>query len=157
MPGVDPLLMPVAHALLQVQEDLRALVARVGDEHAWTRPGGAASIAFHVRHIAGSTDRLLTYARGEALSDAQRAAAKAESVDDPPRPALLQLVDETITALERAIDQVKRTPRDSLLEPREVGRQRLPSTTLGLLFHAAEHATRHAGQALTTARILTGK
>jgi len=157
VPGVDPLLMPVAHALLQVQEDLRALVARVGDEHAWTRPGGAASIAFHVRHIAGSTDRLLTYARGEALSDAQRAAAKAESVDDPPRPALLQLVDETITALERAIDQVKRTPRDSLLEPREVGRQRLPSTTLGLLFHAAEHATRHAGQALTTARILTGK
>ena len=49
------------------------------------------------------------------------------------------------------------SPRESLLEPREVGRLRLPSTTLGLLFHAAEHATRHAGQALTTARILTGK
>jgi len=156
VPGVDPLLMPVAHALLQVQEDLQALAARVADEHVWTRPGGAASIAFHVRHIAGATDRLLTYARGEALSDAQRAAAKAESIEDPPRPPLRQLVDETVTALDRAIDQVRSTPAGSLLDPREIGRQRLPSTTLGLLFHAAEHATRHAGQALTTARILTG-
>jgi uncharacterized damage-inducible protein DinB len=155
--GVDPLLMPVAHSLLQVQEDLRTLTARVAEEHAWTQPGGAATIAFHVRHIAGSTDRLLTYARGEALSDAQRAAAKAEPIGDPPRPALRQLVDEAVAALDRALDQVKATPRDSLLEPREVGRLRLPSTTLGLLFHAAEHATRHAGQALTTARILTGK
>jgi uncharacterized damage-inducible protein DinB len=157
VPGVDPLLTPVAHALLQVQEDLLALVARVPEEQAWTRPGGAAAIAFHVRHIGGSTDRLLTYARGEALSDAQRAAAKAESIDDPPRPAFRQLVDETVSALDRALDQVRATPRESLLEPREVGRLRLPSTTLGLLFHAAEHATRHAGQAVTTARILAGK
>ncbi|HEY7172591.1 MAG TPA: DinB family protein [Vicinamibacterales bacterium] len=155
--GVEPLLMPVAHSLLQVQEDLRTLAAGVGDEHVWSRPGGAASLAFHVRHIAGSTDRLLTYARGEALSDAQRSAAKAESNDDPRRPPLRELVDETIGALDRALDQVKGTPRESLLEPREVGRQRLPSTTLGLLFHAAEHATRHAGQALTTARILSNK
>ena len=157
VPGVDPLLMPVAHALLQVQEDLLALAARVPEEHTWTRPGGAAAIAFHVRHIGGSTDRLLTYARGDALSDAQRAAAKAESVDDPPRPAIRQLVDETVSALDRALDQVRATPRESLLEPREVGRLRLPSTTIGLLFHAAEHATRHAGQALTTARILSGR
>jgi uncharacterized damage-inducible protein DinB len=157
VPGIDPLLMPVAHALLQVQEDLRGLAARVSEEHVWSRPGGAASIAFHVRHIAGSTDRLLTYARGVALSDAQRAAAKAESIEDQPHRPLGQLVEETVAALDRALDQVKATPHASLLEPREVGRQRLPSTTLGLLFHAAEHATRHAGQALTTARILSGK
>jgi uncharacterized damage-inducible protein DinB len=157
VPGVDPLLMPVAHALLQVQEDLRALASRAATEHDRTRPGGAASIAFHVRHIAGSTERLQTYARGEALSDAQRAAAKAESTDDPSGPPLAQLVDDAVAALDRALDQVKATPRESLLEPREVGRLRLPSTTLGLLFHAAEHATRHAGQALTTARIVTGK
>jgi uncharacterized damage-inducible protein DinB len=149
--------MPVAHSLLQVQEDLGTLAACVAAEHAWTQPGGAATIAFHVRHIAGSTDRLFTYARGAALSEAQRAAAKAESVDDPRRPPLQQLVDDAVAALDRALDQVKATPRESLLEPREVGRLRLPSTTLGLLFHAAEHATRHAGQALTTARILTGK
>lgn len=155
VPGVDPLLMPVAHALLQVQEDLRALAARVPDHHVWTRPGGAAAIAFHVRHIAGSTDRLLTYARGGTLSDAQRAAAKAESNDEPPRPALRQLVEQAVGVLDRALDQVKTTPPESLVEPREVGRLRLPSTTLGLLFHAAEHATRHVGQALTTARILS--
>jgi uncharacterized damage-inducible protein DinB len=158
VPGVDPLLMPVAHALLQVQEDLRALAARVADEeHVWQRPGGAASIAFHVRHIGGSTERLLTYARAETLSEAPRAAAKAESIDDQPRATLQQLVEETIRALDGALAQVRATPRDALLEARTVGRLRLPSTTIGLLFHAAEHATRHAGQALTTASILSGK
>jgi uncharacterized damage-inducible protein DinB len=157
VPGVDPLLTPVAHALLQVQEDLRALAARVDDEdRVWRRPGGAASIAFHVRHIAGSTDRLLTYARGESLSDAQRAAAKAESIDDRPQATFQQLVENTIRALDRALDQVRATSRDSLLEARAVGRLRLPSTTIGLLFHAAEHATRHTGQAITTARIVAG-
>src|SRR3954453_14352243 len=96
VPGVDPLLMPVAHALLQVQEDLRALAARVGHEHVWSQRGGAAAIAFHIRHIAGSTDRLLTYARGETLSDTQRAAVKAESSDAPPRPTLQELVDDAV-------------------------------------------------------------
>jgi uncharacterized damage-inducible protein DinB len=32
----------------------------------------------------------------------------------------------------------------------------LPSTTIGLLYHAAEHTVRHAGQVLTTAKILQG-
>ena len=36
------------------------------------------------------------------------------------------------------------------------GRAGLPTTTLGLLFHAAEHSTRHAGQAISTAKILAG-
>jgi uncharacterized damage-inducible protein DinB len=157
VPGIDPLLMPVAHALIQVQEDLRALAARVGDEHVWTRPGGAASIAFHIRHIAGATERLLTYARGEALSEAQRAAMQAEGVEAPNRPPLQELVSVTIAALDRALAQVRATTRESLLTERAVGRLRLPSTTLGLLFHAAEHATRHAGQAITTALVVTGK
>ncbi|MQA30072.1 MAG: DinB family protein [Luteitalea sp.] len=155
--GVDAVLMPVAHALLQVQEDLLALASRVSPEHAWMRPGGAASIAFHVRHAGGSVDRLLTYARGEALSEAQRAALAAEARDDEPRPALPEIVGQAVRTIDRALAQVRNTPRDNLLEPRKVGRAGLPSTTLGLLFHAAEHATRHAGQALTTATILAGE
>ena len=86
LPGVDPLLMPVAHAFVQVQEDLRSLAATTAADAVWQRPGGAASIAFHVRHIGGATDRLLTYARGAALSDAQRAALEAEGDESPPRP-----------------------------------------------------------------------
>jgi hypothetical protein len=148
--GVDPLLMPVAHSLLQVKEDLEALVTRVPPEHVWRRQGQAASIAFHVRHIGGSVDRLFTYARGDALSDAQRLVLKTEGSDAEPKPSLAALVEEAVAALDRAMTQVRSTSPRSLLEPRAVGRAQLPSTTIGLLFHAAEHAGRHAGQAITT-------
>lgn len=153
--GFDPLVMPVAHSLIQVQEDIRALEERVKPEDVWARPGGAASLAFHIRHIAGATDRLLTYARGETLSDSQRAALKAEGADPDPRPPLRELVDETVAALSRALDHVRATSKESLLDERKLGRAGLPTNVLGLLFHAAEHATRHAGQAITTAKILS--
>mgnify|MGYP002789181590 CR=1 FL=1 len=153
VPGFDPYLMPVAHALLQAKEDVEAIAALVKPERLWDRPNGAASVGFHLRHIGGSTDRLLTYARGESLSDAQFAAARREATEQPSLPVLLK---EVQAALDRALDQVRFTPHDSLLDTRRVGRAGLPSTTLGLLFHAAEHATRHAGQAFTTARIVNG-
>ncbi len=153
--GFEPLVMPVAHAFMQVQEDLRALAGTVPSAHVWARPGGAASIAFHVRHIAGATDRLLTYARGGVLDDAQKAAMRAESDEAEPRPALSTLVDATVASLDRALAQVKAATSADLLVDRKLGRAQLPTTVLGLLFHAAEHATRHAGQAVTTAKILS--
>src|SRR5262245_27364423 len=76
---VDPYLMPAAHALVQAGEDLADAVAGLDPDPLWARPGGAASVGFHLRHIPGALDRLLTYARGETLNDAQRAAAKAEA------------------------------------------------------------------------------
>src|SRR6476646_6488912 len=72
--GFEPLLMPVVPALIQVREDLGRLAGHVPHDHVWQRPGGAASIGFHVRHTGGALDRLFTYARGESLSEAQRAA-----------------------------------------------------------------------------------
>jgi hypothetical protein len=126
----------------------------VSPDQVWRRPGGAGSIAFHIRHIGGSVDRLLTYARGEQLNVEQRAALATESMEDEPRPSLETMIDETVGILERALSQLKGTALDTLVEPRKVGRAGLPSTTIGLLFHAAEHAARHAGQAITTAKIL---
>ena len=152
--GIDPLLMPVAHALVQVREDLEQLVSQVPVEHVWTRPGGAASIGFHVRHLGGALDRLFTYARGESLSDGQKAALRGESTAGDPPATLPDVVHETSAAIERALDQLRRTSRDRLLDHRGIGRAALPSNVLGLLFHAAEHSTRHAGQAITTAKIL---
>ena len=152
--GYEPLLMPVVHSFLQVKEDLDGLFAKLDDDLLWGEPAGAASIGFHIRHIGGSTERLLTYARGEQLSPDQLAAAKAESTERPRRDALVAQVH---ASLDRALTQVRNTPADSLMLERKVGRAGLPSTTLGLLFHAAEHATRHAGQALTTARILAAR
>lgn len=156
IPGFDPLLMPVVHALVQVQEDLDRLAAEVPAEHVWQRPGGAASIGFHARHAAGALDRLLTYARGEALSDEQRAFAKREGEPGDPPATLAAVAAEVRLLIEKAFDQLRATPGLSLLDGRKIGRAELPTTVIGLLFHAAEHATRHAGQAITTAKILRG-
>jgi uncharacterized damage-inducible protein DinB len=157
VPGFVPILMPVVHALIQAQEDLQRLAAIVPADHVWQRPGGAASIAFHVSHTGGALDRLFTYARGEALSEAQRAAARAEGKPVDPPATLVALVAEAQATIERAFDQLRSTPADSLLDERKVGRAGLPSNVLGLLFHAAEHCTRHVGQAITTAKILATK
>lgn len=156
VPGFEPLLMPVVHALVQVREDLDRLAADVPADHVWIRPGGAASIGFHVRHAGGALDRLFTYARGDTLSSEQRDAIRAEGSAGEPPVGLPSVVAEVQRTIERGLDQLRSTPADTLLEPRFVGRARLPSTVIGLLFHAAEHSTRHVGQAITTARILRG-
>jgi hypothetical protein len=152
--GYDPYLMPVVHALLQAREDLERLAADVPAADVWQRPGGAASIGFHVRHAAGALDRLLTYARGETLSDAQRAFAREEGASGDPPATLAEVVAGIAPLVDRALDQLRATARERLLDERKVGRAGLPSNVLGLLFHAAEHTTRHVGQAITTAKIL---
>lgn len=151
--GIDPWLMPVAHALIQVREDLGGLVTTVPADRVWQRPGGAASIGFHVRHTGGALDRLFMYARGEALSDAQRAALRVEGEPGEPPVTLLDLVTEVERVIDRAFVQLQSTSASTLLDARAVGRAGLPTTVLGLLMHAAEHATRHVGQAITTALV----
>jgi len=148
--------MPAAHAILHAREDAERALEGLSEDEIWTRPGGASPIGFHVRHLAGALDRLLTYARGESLTDIQRAAVKTEGEPgDPPADAgaLLAIVR---AAADAALAQIRSTPEPSILDERAVGRQRLPSTVIGLIVHAAEHAARHAGQAITTARIVRG-
>lgn len=152
VPGVDPWLQPVVHSLLQSREELDAVLSSCTDAQLWLRPGGAASIAYHVDHIGGSLDRLLTYARGESLTPAQFAALKEEGQGTTRTTA--DLLTGVQGAIDRAVAQVQATAHEALLEPRRVGRAGHPSTVLGLLFHAAEHALRHAGQAVTTARVV---
>jgi uncharacterized damage-inducible protein DinB len=154
VPGFPPELMPVAHSLLQIREEIDSAVVPLSHEELWERPGGVASIGFHLRHLAGSLDRLLTYARGESLSEAQRFELDREerAGSEGEQPAtLLRLVDD---AIGKALDQLRATRVETLPEPRPVGRAGLPSTVLGLLYHAAEHAQRHAGQIVTTSKIV---
>jgi hypothetical protein len=61
-----------------------------------------------------------------------------------------------VKALNDAIDALKATPPDSLLDARAVGKARMPTTVLGAIFHAAEHAQRHAGQFVTTVKVIRG-
>jgi uncharacterized damage-inducible protein DinB len=155
--GYDPLVLPVVHSLLQVREDVARLVATVPPGQVWLRPSGAASIGFHVRHIGGAMDRLLTYARGESLSEEQRAGLQREEDPGSPPPTLAAVAVETDACIERALAQLRDAAPERLLDARRVGRAGLPSTVLGLFVHVAEHSTRHAGQAITTARILKSR
>jgi len=154
LPDVSPWLQPVAHALLQAVEDVGRAVHPLSEAHLWARPGGAPSVGFHVRHAAGSLDRLFTYARGEGLSAEQRAflESEAEPGSPPARAEALALTFEQ--QVDRALAQLRATSDATLLEARGVGRLHLPSTVLGLLVHAAEHTQRHVGQIITTAKIV---
>lgn len=155
LPGYLPLLQPVAHSLTQSLEEVQARLAAIAPEALWARPNGTAAAGFHVRHAAGSLDRLLTYARGEQLSSAQLSALKAEGEADLEAGAADRLAGQFADAIERALEQIRDTPETSLVEPRVVGRARLPSTVIGLLVHAAEHTQRHVGQMVTTIKFVT--
>lgn len=153
VPDVPSLLQPVAHALLEAKEDVEHLLPPLADDAIWKRAGGA-SIGFHVLHAVGSLDRLFTYARGEPLDETQLAALAAEKTMDRSAGGASQIVARFGGAVDRAIEQLRRTDESTLIDAREVGRAKLPSTVIGLLVHAGDHTYRHVGQAITTARLM---
>ena len=150
--GVPAMLQPAAHALQQTVEDVGNTISDLSTDQLWTSPGGAASIGFHVLHLIGSTDRLLTYARGETLSDAQKSRLIAER--NPVRVDAASLLEDLRRTMDDALNQLRATSPAALEQVRTVGRAALPTTVLGLLFHTGEHAQRHAGQIVTTAKIV---
>ena len=154
VPGVDRALMPAAHALIQARLDMTAAAEHVPAGELWERPGGAAPAGFHLRHLAGSLDRLMTYARGEPLSEAQRSALASESATGASAAELLAAAGAAIDA---ALAQIRATPPDTIFDVRGVGRAALPATVIGLVFHAAEHTTRHVGQLITTLKVVRGR
>ena len=151
--GVPDVLQPVAHILLQVQESVHELVAGLTEAQWNARPANVASPAFHVRHITGVIDRLFTYARGQALNDAQFAALKVER-----EPVTVADVSSVLNALDArvaaAIDELRNTDPATLGDFRGIGRKQLPSTVIGCLVHGAEHSMRHVGQLSVTVRVV---
>ena len=154
--GIQPYLQPAAHALQQVREDIEPVVQDLTPDQLWRRPGGAAALGFHLHHLPGSLERLLTYSRGEALSPGQMARLASEKTVHEDRPSLDALMTRLTGEIERSLDYLRSLTPETLLQRREVGRKKLPSNTLGLIFHAAEHSSRHAGQIVTLARVVRG-
>jgi uncharacterized damage-inducible protein DinB len=141
---------------MQAVEDIRRVVLPLDADALWARPGGAASVGFHVRHAAGALDRLFTYARGKMLSAEQLASMRAETAaGEQGTASARELVEALETQVERAFAQLRDTREDQLTDAREVGRAKLPSTVIGLLFHAAEHTQRHVGQTIATAKVVS--
>lgn len=152
--GVDPLLMPAAHALVQAAADIEQATRGLTTQELWSLPGGAPSVGFHLRHVAGSIDRLLTYARGEQLSDGQLRALAGEALPGEPPAEATALARVAAAHIEAALVVLKSISHQTLFELRAVGRARLPTNVFGLLFHIAEHTQRHTGQIVTTAKIV---
>ncbi len=148
--GVSPLTAPILYTFQHAREDLAKFTEGLTVEQIWATPHGFGSVGFHIRHIGGSTDRLITYLRDDQLAPAQLEFLKAEKNPGADTAALLGEMEEFFRKAEvtvRALDP------STLTEPREIGRKRLPSTVNGLLVHTAEHIQRHIGQAISAAKL----
>jgi uncharacterized damage-inducible protein DinB len=148
--GVDVLVAPVLYSFQQAREDLALHTEGLTATQIWAAPHGFGSVGFHLRHIAGSTDRLMTYLQKQQLSDVQMEFLRHEHDAGAARDELLAELDTTFRRAEavvRAIDP------EQLREPRGIGRKMLPTTVIGLLTHIAEHTQRHVGQAISAAKL----
>lgn len=150
--GVHPALTPIAHSLMQMIEDLPRVVSGLTQEQLWAKPGGAASVGFHLKHIASSLDRLYTYARGGKLTEEQFAVLRSEK--EPEERTVDEFLTGAISQVEKAIEQLRQVKPEELHDTRLVGRAGLPSNQLALLYHGAEHCQRHVGAMIATAKIV---
>jgi uncharacterized damage-inducible protein DinB len=147
---VNPVLAPALYVFQQTREDVAVHTANLSAEQAWSRPHGLAPLGFHLRHIAGSVDRLTTYLEGRQLDDAQMKAMAAEM---EPGASLDELRADVDRALVRAEAVIRAIGPGAFAEPRWVGRKRLPTSVIGLVVHIAEHTQRHLGQAISAAKL----
>lgn len=152
--NIPSLLQPVAHALMQAAEEVNELMKDFPDHLLWVRPAGMASTGFHLQHLTGVLDRLFTYANGNVLSQQQLAALKAEGDPGQTKDQAIELVPKFNKQVDVALEALRQKNEQALTEYRSVGRAGLPSTVIGLLFHAAEHTMRHLGQLIVTVKFV---
>jgi uncharacterized damage-inducible protein DinB len=150
--GFADVLMPTAHALTQAIVDLQQF-SDLTDDEIIAQPNNSPSIAFHLRHIAGSCDRLLTYTKNENLSESQFEFLRNETAEISDSTAK-DLVNQAIENIKNVLDFCQIVSPEILFEPRFVGRKKLETNVFGLLFHIAEHTARHVGQIITIAKIV---
>ena len=143
----------VLHAVELAQEDLTFWCGQLSEQELSATPWGLPSIAFHLRHIARSLDRLLTYAEGHQLNERQLQALSSEAETSGARAKIFSELSAALIDSSIRILQLGEKP-DTLNQPRTVGRKKLPTTVAGLLVHIADHTQRHVGQAITTAKIV---
>jgi uncharacterized damage-inducible protein DinB len=144
----------VLHALDLALDDLTKWTAGLTDAEIHASPLGLTPIAFHLRHIAGSTDRILTYAEGGQLSAEQLTTLKAEQGSEANQESLAVLLAGVEAAVSNAAERIRVLATANLETPRFVGRKQLPTSIGGAMIHVADHTQRHVGQVVTTAKVL---
>ena len=145
---VEPVLRAVLHALELAEEDVVRWCGSLEAEARETAPLGLPSVGFQMRHLARSLDRLMTYAEGAPLSEAQLVGLREETL------ATADSLQEFEAAIMRAKERLMNFRPEQFAEMRFVGRSRLSVTVAGLLVHIADHTQRHVGQAITTAKVV---
>lgn len=141
----------VLHTLDLTLDDITKWTEGLTDAEVHVTPLGLPSVAFHLRHIARSVDRLLTYAEGGQLSAEQLAALRSEQSGEE---TLAALIAEVEISFSNAAERVRVLATADFNTARGVGRKQLPTTIGGALIHVADHTQRHAGQVVTTAKVL---
>lgn len=146
----------VLHALELALDDIRKWTDGLTDLEIHTLPLGLPPLAFHLRHIARSVDRILSYAEGKQLSPEQLTLLKSEQVgpEHDERETLAALIAEVERSFADASGRIRALAHTDFNKPRAVGRKQLPTSTGGALIHVADHTQRHTGQVVTTAKVL---
>ena len=153
---IDPIRRQILHALELSAEDAARWLDPLTDAQLLARPANLAPIAFHLRHIARSLDRLLTYAEGNQLSPDQLAALKTElDFNDADPTHAAQSRAEFRAALATSEARIRALDPTTFDIPRGVGRKQLPTSVGALLVHCADHTQRHTGQFVTTAKVVS--
>jgi uncharacterized damage-inducible protein DinB len=141
----------VLHALELALDDLTKWTAGLSDAEVHAHPLGLSSLSFHLKHIARSVDRILSYAEGNQLSAEQLAALKSEQTGAE---TLAALIAEVEASFSNAADRIRVLATGNFDTPRAIGRKQLPASLGGALIHVADHTQRHVGQVVTTAKVL---
>jgi uncharacterized damage-inducible protein DinB len=144
----------VLHALDLALDDVTKWTAGLTDTEVHSQPLGLPSIAFHLRHIAWSTDRILTYAEGGQLSAEQLGVLKTEQGGAGEPETLAALIAELGASFSNAAERIRVLAAKNYDTPRGVGRKQLPTSLGGALIHVADHTQRHTGQVVTTAKVI---
>jgi len=153
---IPPLLQPVAHAILQAREEVFLVMKDFPENFLWGKSAGVASVGFHLQHLSGVLDRIFTYARNEQLSEEQLQQLRDENISPNNNLTVEKLLDRFNKQVDLSLMQLKNTDEKTLTDFRGIGRKQIPTTVIGLLFHAAEHTMRHVGQLIVTAKVVCG-
>jgi hypothetical protein len=151
---LDPLQAAVLYSFEHAKADIEKWTSTLSEEQLWHQHGTVGSPGWHARHIAGSVDRLTTYAAGGQLGEAQLAALQDEKQPGgPSQPELLAYINET---LDRCGNTIRSLDPSTWRSVRGIGRKRVPVPLGVLLVHIAEHTQRHVGELIVTVKLVRG-
>ena len=150
---VDAVRRQVLHTFELAEDDMEKWCSGLSDAEINARPFGIAPVSFHLRHMVGTIDRLLTYLGGGQLSAEQMTTMRGELGAGGTTAEVMRLFKDGLADARRRVLLIS---PGSYEEARGVGRKMLPTTVGALMVHCADHTHRHVGQAVTTSKVVVG-